>query len=63
MTIEDFNYEYDCQGKHKQVGNRCMKCGAHIIDFGPDNEGDGMLTGWKLMKGSWGKKHDIKSSL
>lgn len=55
MTTE----EYDCQGKHLQVGNICMKCGAHIIDFSPECEGNG-YNGWKLMKGTIGKKHEIK---
>lgn len=58
--MSDKEEEYDCQGKHLQVGNssRCMKCGVHIIDFGDYNEGDG-VNGWKLMKGTFGKKHEL----
>ena len=50
---------YDCQGKHLQVGNKCMKCGAQIIDFGDYNEGDGIYTGWKRMKGKIGAKWPV----
>ena len=46
--------EEDC----RHIGrNTCMKCGAQIIDFSPECEGDGK-NGWKLMKGTWGKKHE-----
>lgn len=51
--IEREGFDYDCQGNHLIVGKRCMKCGAHIIDFGDYNEG---INGWKLMKGTIGKK-------
>ena len=58
--IEREGFDYDCQGKHKQVGNRCMKCGAHIIDFSSEYEGDGYMTGWTRMKGTIDYTHASK---
>lgn len=58
--IESFSY--DCQVRHLQVGNKCMKCGAQIIDFGDYNEGDGIYTGWKRMKGTIDYTHALRTT-
>ena len=50
MTEDNEIIDYDCEGKHRIVGKRCMKCGAHVIDFGDYNEGNG-YNGWTVMKG------------
>lgn len=32
--IMNDEFGFDCQGRHRQVGNQCIKCGMYLMEVG-----------------------------